>query len=173
MADFVFNVARLLAQTSGARRTVDVDAPARVLDVPEVQGSVCGRALLTRLDVGVLVTGRMRAQVCVPCDRCTDDVRRELVFELDDQFVPRLALASGGVIDPGDRWQLDPGHNLDLSQVLAEGVISAIPPRLVCADGCELPDVRAPAQGPPLDPRLAQLERLRRKMFPDDAVSHG
>ena len=173
MADYIFNVARLLAQSSGTGRTVEVDAPARALDVPEVAGPVRGAVRFTRLTDAILVTGEMRAPARVPCARCTDDVDIELEFALDDQFVPRIDPLRGGVVDPDDRWQLDPGHNLDLSHVLAEGAISALPPRAVCAHQCEAP-LGGRASGPPaVDPRLAPLERLRRQMFHEDGESHG
>ena len=173
MADYIFNVARLLAQTSGPRRSVDVNAPSAALDVPELVGSVRGTAHFTRLSDAILVTGQMRASAQVPCARCTDDVEIELAFELDDQFVPRTDPVRGGTVDPDDRWMLDPGHNLDLSHVLAEGAISALPPRVVCPGQCkenwphQLPADRA------LDPRLAPLERLRREMLHEDGESHG
>ena len=173
MADYIFNVARVLAQTSGPSRTVEVDAPASVLDVPELRGPVRGTARFTRLSDAVLVTGQMRVPARLPCARCTDDVDVEFEFELDDQFVPRIDPVRGGVIDPGDRWQLDPGHNLDLSQVLAEGAISALPPRVVCAGPCEAPWDGTAMSRPAVDPRLAPLERLRRQMLHKDDESHG
>lgn len=173
MADYIFNVARLLGQSSGPRRTEDVNAPTGVLDVAELVGPVRGTARFMRLDDAILVTGEMRASARVPCARCTDDVEVELRFALDDQFVPRIDPVRGGLVDPGDRWQLDPGHNLDLSQVLAEAAISALPPRVVCPERCESPWTDQPLNTPPLDPRLAPLERLRRQMFHEDGESHG
>ena len=173
MADYIFNVARVLAQTSGPSRVVDVVAPASVLDVPELSGPVRGTARFTRLSDAVLVTGEMQAPARLPCARCTDDVDVEVEFALDDQFVPRIDPVRGGVVDPGDRWQLDPGHNLDLSQVLAEGAISALPPRVICAGPCEAPWDGTAMSEPAVDPRLAPLERLRRQMLHKDDESHG
>ncbi len=173
MADYIFNVARVLAQTSGPSRVVDVVAPASVLDVPELSGPVRGTARFTRLSDAVLVTGEMQAPARLPCARCTDDVDVKVEFALDDQFVPRVDPVRGGVIDPGDRWHLDPGHNLDLSQVLAEGAISALPPRVICAGPCEAPWDGPAMSEPAMDPRLAPLERLRRQMLHKDYDSHG
>ena len=173
MTDYIFNVARVLAQTSGPSRLIDVDAPARVMNVPELSGPVRGTARFTRLSDAVLVTGHMRAPASVPCARCTDEVEIELTFELDDQFVPRIDPVRGGLVDPGDRWQLDPRHNLDLSQVLAEGAISALPPRVVCAGPCAAPGDALASSRPAVDPRLAPLEQLRRQMLHKDDESHG
>lgn len=173
MADYIFNVARLLGHTSGPGRMVDVDAPARVLNVPELVGSVQGIARFTRLSDAILVTGEMRAPALVPCARCTADVDIELQFALDDQFVPRIDPVRGGAVDPGDRWQLDQGHNLDLSQVLAEGAISALPPRVICPEPCTTPWTDQAPDVQSLDPRLAPLERLRRQVFHEDIESHG
>ena len=173
MADYIFNVARLLGQTSAPGRAVDVEAPADVLEVAELSGPVRGVARFTRLSDAVLVTGEMCALARVPCARCTADVDVDLRFALDDQFVPRIDPVRGGVIDAGDRWQLDPGHNLNLSQVLAEGAISALPPRAVCPEQCESPWTDQTRDAPALDPRLAPLERLRRQMLREDSETHG
>ena len=173
MADYIFNVARLLGQTSAPGRAVDVRASARVLEVAELSGPVQGVARFTRLSDAILVTGEMCATARVPCARCTADVDVELRFALDDQFVPRIDPVRGGVIDPGDRWQLDPGHNLNLSQVLAEGAISALPPRVVCPGQCESPWTEQARDSEAPDPRLAPLERLRRQMFHEDIETHG
>lgn len=173
MADYIFNVAQLLAQSSGPSRTVAVEAPANVMDVPELSGPVRGTARLTRLADAILVTGSMRAAARVPCARCLQDLHIELAFALDDQFVPRIDPMQGGLVDPDDRWQLDPGHNLDLSHLLAEGVISALPPRVICAGQCQAPWSDHPAGRPAVDPRLAPLQRLRRQMFHEDDESHG
>lgn len=173
MADYIFNVARLLGHSSGPGRTEDVDAPAGVLDVPELAGPVRGTARLTRLADAILVTGEMRASARVPCARCTEGVEIELRFALDDQFVPRIDPVRGEAVDPGDRWQLDPGHNLDLSQVLAEAAISSLPPRVVCPEPCVNPWTDQLPNTPTLDPRLAPLERLRRQMLHEDGESHG
>ncbi len=173
MADYIFNVARLLAQTSGSRRTVDVKAPPDVLNVPEVIAAVRGVAQLTRLSDAILVTGQMRALVRVPCARCMDDLELQLDIELDDEFVPGIDPVRGGTVDAGDRWLLDRGHNLDLSPVLAEAAISEIPPRVVCPGQCQRPLIDRPATSPAIDPRLAPLERLRRQMLHQDGESHG
>ncbi len=173
MADYIFNVARLLAQTSGSRRTVDVSARPDVLDVPEVIGTVRGVAQLTRLSDAILVTGRMRTVVRVPCARCMDDLDLQLAFDLDDQFVPCIDPVRGGPVDPDDRWLLDRGHNLDLSPVLAEAAISELPPRVVCPGQCRSPLLDQPVTARALDPRLAPLERLRRQMLHQDGDSHG
>lgn len=173
MADYIFNVARLLASASAPGRAVDVHAPPEALDVPELSGSVRGTARLTRLSDAVLVTGQMRVPARVPCARCTNDVVVELEFALDDQFVPRFDPLRGGAVDPGDRWQLDPGHNLDLSQVLAEGAISALPPRVICPARCQSPWTDQPTDALAIDPRLAPLERLRRQMLHEADETHG
>lgn len=173
MADYIFNVARLLGASAGPGRTEDVDAPAHVLDVAELAGPVRGTARFTRISDAILVTGEMWCFARLPCARCTNEVEIKLEFALDDQFVPRIDPVRGGVVDAEDRWQLDPGHNLDLSQVLAEGAISALPPRVVCPEQCERQWTDSPTTAQALDPRLAPLERLRRRMLNEEADSHG
>ena len=173
MPDFVFNVSRLLAQVSGAHRAEPVEAPRQMLDVPELVGPVCGEACLTRLEDAVLVSGCMCAVVRVPCSRCNEDLDTEVQFELNDEFVPVIDQARDLSAEVGDRWMLDPGNTLDLRGVLAEGVISSIPLRVVCSEGCEVFHVDVHSGDPQPDPRLVELKRLRDEMFPEDGPSHG
>lgn len=173
MPDFVFNVSRLLAQVSGAYRAEAVEAPRHVLDVTELVGPVWGEARLTRLEDAVLVSGCMRAVVRVPCARCDEDLDTEVKFELNDEFVSVIDPARDLSVEVGDRWMLDPEHNLDLRDVLAEGVISSIPLRVVCGEGCESFQMDTHTGDSQPDPRLVELKRLRDEMFPEDRPSHG
>ena len=173
MPDFVFNVSRLLAQVAGSYRAEGVEAPRQVLDVPELVGPVCGEVRLTRLEDAVLVSGCMCAVVRVPCARCDEDLDTEVQYEINDEFVPVIDQARDLSAQVGDRWMLDPEHNLDLRDVLAEGVISSIPIRVVCGEGCEFVQADAHRGDSRSDPRLVELKRLRDEMFPEDRPSHG
>lgn len=173
MADFVFNVATLLGQQPGAHRMEAVEAPLGVLDVAELTKPVLGTAQLTRIDAAILVSGHMRARVRVPCARCDHDLDVDIEFDLDDEFVPVVGEPPEADQDLADSWSLDVRHNLDLTDVLSEGVISAIPPFAVCDGGCEVSELDGQTSRPTRDPRLEPLEKIRKEMFPDGARDDG
>lgn len=173
MADFVFNVGGLLDQQPGAHRTEAVEAPLRELDVAELTKPVLGVARLTRIDTAILVSGHMRASIRILCARCNHNLEVDIEFDLGDEFVPVVEQPPGTNQDFGDSWRLDTRHNLDLTDVLAEGVISAIPPFAVCGGGCELSELEGQISRPRLDPRWEPLDKIRKEMFPDEAQDDG
>ena len=173
MADFVFNVSRLLGQQPGAHRAEAVEASRAVMNVPELIRPVLGMARLTRIERAIFVSGNMRATVRVPCARCDRDLDVGVEFDLADEFVPVGAELSEDNQDLADCWRLDKRHNLDLSEVLTEGVVSAIPPFAVCEHGCEISTLEEEASGPRLDPRLEPLYKIRQEMFPEDPQDDG
>ena len=64
-------------------------------------------------------------------------------------------------------WPLDERHNLDLTPLLAEGVIAALPLMPVCRSACPgLEAAKGPAEAA-IDPRWSRLAELRATMFPD------
>lgn len=167
MNDFVFNVAAFVREPPGTSRRHDVLAPPEALVVPEVVGPVEGQVQLVRLRDAIHASGKFEASVEQPCARCLEPAHKTLTFEADGEFV----------IDPGERateetglepvWPLDARHNLDLSPLLAEGVIAALPLMPVCRPACPgLEAVEKPAEAA-IDPRWSQLAKLRATMFPD------
>ncbi len=171
MKDFVFNVAMLVHEPPGASRTYDVLAPPEALDVPELRGPVEGQVQLLRLQEAVHVSGMFEAPVEQPCARCLEPARSTVSFTADDDF----AIPEGEVAADEETleasWRLDDWHNLDLSPLLAEGVIAALPLMPVCRPDCRgLVAAEAP-QVASIDPRWRELAELRDTMFPDSPSS--
>ena len=174
MADFVFNVSRLLGQQPGAQRAEAVEAPCAVMKVPELIKPVLGTVRMTRIENAILVSGNMRSTVRVPCARCDCDVDVDVEFELADQFVPVGSdLSEENQQYLADCWRLDKRHNLDLIEVLAEGVVSAIPPFAACDQGCRVSELEEETSGPRIDPRFEPLYKIRQDMFPEDLKDEG
>ena len=181
MADYIFNVAALLGMQSGAAREYDIEAPRKVLDVPELDGPVRGQVRLLVLDGSILAVGRFQADVVQPCARCLVPVRASIVFETEDCFVPMSDPLTGQAVsaeDDADSWRLDAHHNLDLGPLLREGVIAALPLKPLCRPAC--PGIQPGSQpleqsgaATPSDPRWESLRRLRDEMFPGSGESHG
>jgi uncharacterized metal-binding protein YceD (DUF177 family) len=173
MADFVFNVSRLLGQQPGAHRVEAVEAPCAAMKVPELIKPVLGMARLTRIESAILVSGNMRATVRVACARCDRDLDVDVEFDLADEFVPVGVDLSEANQDFADCWRLDKRHNIDLIEVLAEGVVSAIPPFPACDYGCGISALEEQTTRPRLDPRLEPLDKIRQEMFPDELQDDG
>lgn len=173
MKDFVFNVATLVQEAPGASRTYDVLAPREALNVPELVGAVAGQAQVVRLEGAVQVGGTFAAQVEQPCARCLEPAGSTVAFVADDDFAIADAEREDAVGEetPEVRWELDDRHNLDLSPLLTEGVISALPLMPVCRPDCTGLVAEESPESESMDPRWRELAELRNSMFPDSPSS--
>lgn len=123
----------------------------------------------------VFVRGSLRGWVRVACSRCVQPVRVDVNEELALTYLPRHAIPEdapeeGEVELTEDDLDLFPydGQEIDLSQLLREHVIMAVPFAPLCAEACkglcpscgidlnhETCDCEAP-----IDPRLAALKDI-------------
>jgi uncharacterized protein len=138
-----FNVAQLLKEPIGATRNGRVDVLIAEL-VPELQernatGHLSGQVRLMHTIDGVLVQGDARAEVALDCVRCLDPVSVALEIAVEETFVPTLDILSGQIIQPEEEdralW-IDEHHILDLSEVLRQDVLVALPLHVVCRPDC-------------------------------------
>ena len=179
MADYIFNVARLLKATSGTAQDCDVGAPPGALDVPELDGPVRGHVRLIRLATSILAQGVFEALVVQPCARCLAPARSTVAFETEDEYVSSVDIATGlPTPEDDERWRLDEHHNLDLGALLAEGVVAALPLKPLCRPDCPGIDSEPAgredsAAAESTDPRWEPLRRLRQRMFPESTQSEG
>ncbi len=167
MKDFIFNVATFVREPPGTSRSHDVLAPPEALDVRELVGPVEGRVRLVRLSDAIHASGDFEAAVEQPCARCLDPARATLRFQADGEFV--IAQGEVATEETGMEpiWPLDDRHNLDLTPLLAEGVIAALPLMPVCQPACPgLDAADGPAEAA-IDPRWSRLAEIRATMFPD------
>lgn len=137
-----YNVAQLLKGPTGASRTYDVDEEIRNLD-PELQPlrPLTGSVTLMRTSQGILVTGTLATLVAGACKRCLEPARVEVEFELEEEFRPTNPIA-GIPLDHVPEEEVDPAlliderHNLDLSEVVRQGLWLAVPMEMLCRPDC-------------------------------------
>ena len=138
-----FNVAQLLQDTVGVSRHVDVLADlarlAPELAVPGHELALAGGVRLMRTNRGILVTGSIAAEAILECDRCLESVPFDLSFEFEELYQPTVDMASGRFVMPEEEdealW-INEHHVLDLSEVLRQDLLVAIPMTVLCRDDC-------------------------------------
>lgn len=136
-----FNVAQLLKEPIGATRDYDVVAPMRDLVPEEVTDAtpLRGHVHLLRTDRGILVEGQLRGNVVVPCSRCLADVTAPVTVQVEDIFQPTVDVVRGTFIqvDEDDTALLiNEQHILDLSEVLRQSLLLAVPMQPLCRPDC-------------------------------------
>jgi uncharacterized protein len=161
--NLTFNVAQLLMEPIGATRSGQVVAdlfgllpeleqivppahrPRKDSVPPKAGGDEVGESVLTgtvrlmRTQGGVLVQGRLHAQAMLGCSRCLEPVAVPLDVELEEIFTSTIDILTGRPVrsEEEDRalW-INDRHILDLSEVLRQDVVLALPMHVLCSDEC-------------------------------------
>jgi uncharacterized protein len=136
-----FNVAQLLKQPTGTRRSYDIQADWPPLDDQlVVVAPLRGRVRLLRIGKGVLVTSELETVLELACNRCLSDYRLAIRFELEEEFRPTIDVVTGVWLElepDQDRANLiDEHHILDLTEVVRQAVWLSLPMSLACRPDC-------------------------------------
>jgi len=140
--NLTYNVAQLLRDTVGAYRNIEASANLKELapELAETGGAVfSGPMRLMHTNTGILVQGRLRAQMQMSCARCLEPVAVPLEITVEEVFSPTIDILTGKSITPEEEdralW-IDEHHILDLSEVTRQGVLLAIPMSVTCREDC-------------------------------------
>jgi len=141
-----FNVAQLLRDPLGASRAASFTvnlyrlAPELAAGLEETAvADLTGSVKLAHTNAGILARGHMSATATTACARCLELVQVPIDFELEELYVPTLDIVTGRALTPeeDDRalW-IDEFHILDLTEVLRQDVLIAMPPHVLCRPNC-------------------------------------
>lgn len=136
-----YNVAGLLKAPTGEMREPDVVGVVSVDDAQfEVISPVRGRAKLIREPDGILVEARLSTQVATLCSRCLAPLETELWFELEESFRPTVQVPGGppevSQDDDDTATHIDELHTLDLTEVVRQAILLAVPINPLCQEDC-------------------------------------
>jgi uncharacterized protein len=161
--NLTFNVAQLLKEPIGATRSGQVvaglfgllpeleqmaaPADAEQEAYPLAEGKagradepvLTGPVRLLHTQGGVLVQGKLHAQATLSCSRCLAPVAVPLDVEVEEIFTPTIDILSGRPVQSEEEDQalwIDDRHLLDLSEVLRQDVLLALPMHVLCSEEC-------------------------------------
>lgn len=171
------NVAQLLKEQSGNAREYELREDIANLDPDIVPLTVLtGQTQLIRTADGVLVRGTMRTNLELNCSRCLDAFSMPVKFILEEEFRPTIDIVSGATlphqVEDERATQIDAHHILDLSEVVRQNILLAIPSHPVCRNNCAglCPECGQNLNTNPhqhthseIDPRLQVLQELLEK----------
>ena len=132
---------------------------------PKGDGSIDVR--LSRSGTDVVVHGRAKADVELPCARCLEPVNVPLVAEISVLMVPaskikherehEMASSEADVL-PYD------GENVVLDDLVRDDLLLEIPMIPLCKEDCPgIASTSAKEEAKPVDPRLAPLLRMKKE----------
>lgn len=127
------NVAQLLKEPVGAKRSYKIDESTGENSEDHVEGEVS----LTRTNRGILVTGKLNADIRGVCSRCLGYACANSILNIEDEYYPVIDINSDSQIkvDPY-AFTIDHNHILDLDEAIRQYIIMAIPTRLLCKPDC-------------------------------------
>lgn len=136
-----YNVAQLLKEHTGASRKYLVDV--ELADIDEdlrLRAPARGEITLIRTTDGVLATGVLSTSVEITCDRCLEPFVAPVEINLEEDFVATVDVMTGAareMEDGADRATfIDGQHMLDLTEVVRQDILLALPMHPVCRPDC-------------------------------------
>ena len=164
---------RELGRRPGSQRRKSFSAPApadlgiEVLRVPE-GSSVAFELRLEAVMEGVLVTGEAQADLVGECARCLEEIRDEIVADLQELFVYDDEKHHAADDEDSNVSRLE-GDLLDLEPLLRDAVVLSLPFQPLCRDDCpglciecgaRLADDPEHQHDEAIDPRWSALQGL-------------
>jgi uncharacterized protein len=184
LMDMEFNVAQLMKEPVGAKRSYEFGTPELLLSeaLPGesqalVARDVQGQITLTRLRAQVRAVGNVQAQVELQCSRCLESFVTAVEAPLDELFKQTIDVVSGHPLPESDRpdededdlFPISQNHILDLTEPVRQALLVALPMQPLHSEDCRglCPTCGtnwnlaqcdcAPEEG---DPRFAALSNL-------------
>lgn len=137
-----YNVAQLIKGPTGAQRRFDLIEEIGDLEQDlEPLSPLVGSITLMRTSQGILVTGKLRTRLRMPCRRCLEPSDVEVELDLEEEFYPVARIANAPVDDvPDEEYDeallIDEHHMLDLREVLRQGLWLSAPSQVLCRPAC-------------------------------------
>jgi uncharacterized protein len=150
--DMEFNVAQLMKEGVGAKRSYEFGAPELQLSdplpgdpAPPVARNVQGRIQLTGLRGQWRATGRAEADVELQCGRCLEPFTAHISAPLDELFKQTFDVVSGAplpgeaapVDDEDEVFEIDHNHHVDLTEPVRQALLVALPMRPLHDEACK------------------------------------
>lgn len=137
-----YNVAQLLKGPTGACRKYKVNEEIDHLDAElKPLRPLVGSVTLMRTSQGILVTGRLRTRLEAACRRCLELCEVTVQIDLEEEYHPVTRIADAPLDEVPDEERddallIDERHNLDLREVIRQGLWLAMPMEALCRPDC-------------------------------------
>jgi DUF177 domain-containing protein len=136
-----YNVAQLLKDETGQTREYRLHEDISPLDPGIVPLSALdGKIHMIRTADGILVTGDLHTSVELVCSRCTELFSMPIRFALEEEFHPTIDIVTGASLplpsDDDEAVRIDEHHVIDLTEVIRQDLLLALPLHPVCRSRC-------------------------------------
>jgi uncharacterized protein len=162
------NVGFILKQGAGYSRQITFDQPGAVRAEDILISGLAGGLRLSRTPQGVLTQGTLQASMSLECVRCLTPFEHPYSIEISELFIPE-ELSHTREVDVPPSNIVDEGGFIDLTPIVREESILAVPIRALCSADCRglcsecgqnLNEGACACEHEHIDPRLASLRAL-------------
>lgn len=170
--DLVIKVSSLLLEDMGSFRRVEVELASFALDDVQMARNVKAEILLTRLNSGILAQGTATGVVEMECVRCLNLFEQPFKIRFTEQFRQTTDILSGRGATPAnddEEWdesdnelafEINDSHEMDLTELLRQWIVLALPMTPVCGPDCPGPQQFDNGEEDVVDDRFAALQQL-------------
>jgi uncharacterized protein len=136
-----YNVAQLLQDETGQTRHSGLHEDISALDPSIVPLSTLdGKIQMIRTADGVLVLGNLHTSLELTCSRCAEPFSMPLQFKIEEEFRPTIDIVTGAslplIAEDEEATQIDEHHIIDLTEVVRQDMLLALPPNPICRSKC-------------------------------------
>lgn len=165
-----YNVAQLLKDPIGSTR--DYRLEEAFTGVARLADGVSGLLQLMKTHQGILVTADLSVETRISCARCLSECSLGIALSVEEEFFPIVDVQTGrrlDVPDGAESLRIDASHNLELSEMLRQYILTDTPLKPLCRPQCRglcqgcginLNETACQCSGGGVDPRWGKLAAL-------------
>jgi len=139
-SSMIFNVAQLMKSPVGTSVESDIDEDNAQLDETlKITSPLVGHARMRRVNQGLLVDGWLDLTLEQTCDRCLKRIEQPMHVTFEERFYPTVDVLTGTPLPPieeDDVFPIDEHHQVNLTEVLRQSVLLAVPMVTLCNPDC-------------------------------------
>jgi len=131
----LINVAQLLKKPVGSSHNYDVAEIISEKAADHIKGGI----ILTRTGQGILVQGKLTAELELMCSRCLDFFPCPISFNIEEEFLPTLDIATGLPLyrpEDSEGFTIDSNNLLDLGELICQYILLNLPMKPLCQPDC-------------------------------------
>jgi len=140
MTDLKFNVAQLLREEVGSRRSYEFAEDSLPLDAETALRKIEGTVRFTRTASGVLGDASAHGVVETLCMRCLNPATMQIDLHFRDEFHSKIEVNTGVPLpkpDEEDPFYISESHLVDLGEAIREYALLEMPMQPLCKPDCK------------------------------------
>jgi len=121
------NVRDILAKELGHSQTFTITDERPEFDQVTLISPVAGEVKISRLDNGLIISGRVSCQIELECHRCLRSFVRPVNVRFEQLFTEKPV---------DDEMPIDENDNIDLAPLLQQEILLNLPIKILCRRDC-------------------------------------